>query len=284
MGKRKRIFTAATYETRLAEGRGKGQGIKYIPWLKIHDISSYGLSHRIKSVWTTGRETHLFSNLERDWFFIFDWSKVVIDIQEQYPLLKLEETLAIAAECGIEHPVERRTKERHPIVFTTDQLITFKGDLRSYRGAYTIKYARMLSNKRVLEKFEIERRYWERRGVKLKILTEKDLPVGLARNIELIRGRVDISDRLPVTPERLYDLARVLTDQILLDKFPLRVVTSACDAQFGLPAGGALTVVYYLLANRFWEIDMYQRLNPGRRLTVLRHSIEALNPATKGAV
>lgn len=278
MGKRKRVFTAATYEARLSEGRGRGKGINYIPWLKIHDISSYGLSHRIKSVWTTDRETHLFSNLERDWFYIFDWALDVIDIQEQYPLLKLEETIAIAAECGIKHPVERQTKERHPIVFTTDQLITFKGDIHPIREAYTIKYAHMLSKKRVIEKFEVERRYWERRGVKLKILTEQNLPLGLARNIELLRGRIDISDRLPLKAEQLYDIARALTDEILREKIALRKITSACDDKFCLPTGGALTVVYYLLANRFWEIDMYKRINPGRRLNVLRHSIEKLNP------
>ncbi len=63
MSKRKRIFTVQTYQNWVKEGRGQGRGPDYKPWYKIQDVSSHGLCHRIKSEWTTGRETHLLSNL-----------------------------------------------------------------------------------------------------------------------------------------------------------------------------------------------------------------------------
>lgn len=278
VSKRKRIFTAKTFKTWLKEGRGQGTGADYKPWYTIHDVSSHGLCHRIKSAWTTGRETHLMSNLERDWFFIFDWSLRVVDIREQFPLLPLQETQAIAAECGVSHPVERRSKEKQAVVLTSDFRITLAGEQGRFDQVRTVKYAASLSNPRVLEKFEIERRYWARRGIDWGIVTEKDLPNNLARNVELLHSKRHLADRLSLTSEQLYAIATRLTDKVMEESVALREVTSVCDTQFDLAKGGALTVVYYLLANRYWEIDLYRRINPGRSITLLRHRVEALKP------
>ncbi len=281
MAKRKRIFTARTFKNWLKEGRGKGTGSKYKPWYTIHDIASRGVSHRIKSAWTTNRETHLLSNLERDWFFVFDWSPIVVDIREQFPLLPLQETQVIAAECGVEHPFERRTKEKHLIVLTSDFRLTIAGEHGTFEQIRTVKYAKRLTNKRVLEKFEIERRYWERRGIDWAIVTEQDLPNGLARNVELLYGKRKLEERLTLTPDQLYTIARTLTDKVSHENPPLRKATAASDAQFDLAKGVTLTVAYYLLANRYWQIDMHTRINPGRRLTILRHTVEKLNPVER---
>lgn len=281
MSKRKRIFSASTFQAWLKEGRGTGTGLSYKPWYTIQDVSSQGVCHRIKSAWTTDRETHLLSNLERDWFFVFDWSPMVIDIREQFPLLPLQETQAIAAECGVKHPCERRTPEKHPVVLTSDFRLTIAGEEHPFDQIRTVKYAKSLNNPRVLEKFEIERRYWERRGVDWGIVTEQDVPNDLVRNIELLHGKRRVSDRLPLSADQLYPIAKRLTDQVSQENLPLRQATAACDAQFGLANGTALTIAYYLLANRYWEVDMYTRINPGRRLALLRHCIEKLNPSER---
>lgn len=275
MSKRKRIFTAKTYQKWLKEGRGQGRGPDYKPWYRIQDVSSYGLSHRIKSEWTTGRETHLLSNLERDWFFVFDWSLLVIDIREQFPLLPLQETQAIAAECGVNHPVDRRSPERHPVVLTSDFRLTVRIGQQTVDQIRTVKYAHSLSNQRVLEKFEIERRYWERRGVEWAIVTNRDLPKNLARNIELLRGRQCLSERLRLRAEQLYPLALALTAKVEQDQLPLREASAACEAQFELAKGSGLTIAYYLLANRYWEVDMCRRIDPGRPLRLIRNNMEA---------
>lgn len=278
MAKRKRMFMAKTFQKWLKEGRGTGTGASYKPWYTIHDVASRGVSHRIQSAWTTGRETHLLSNLERDWFFVFDWSPLVVDIREQFPLLPLQETQAIAVECGVEHPCDRRTKERHPVVLTSDFRLTIRGAAGLFDQVRTVKYADRLADQRVLEKFEIERRYWARRDIDWGLVTEQDLPGSLARNVELLHDRRNLTDRLTLSPEQLYTIARTLTETVSQKQLPLRQATAACDAQFGLSKGAALTVVYYLLANRYWEIDMYTRINPGHGLTLLRQAIEKLNP------
>ena len=105
MAKRNRITTAKTIEKRLAEGRGQGRGVNYIPYLKVHDVSSNGISSRI-SGWTTLRTHHLLSKIETATFYVFDWAERIKDIREQYPLLPIDETLAIAESLCIRHPID----------------------------------------------------------------------------------------------------------------------------------------------------------------------------------
>jgi len=99
MGKRRVRWARESIERRLAEGRGDGTGINYKPWLRVQDVPSKGRIHRIKGC-TIGRVQHLLSDLEAKVFYAFDFSTSVLDIREQYPLPPLEDTLAIAEECG----------------------------------------------------------------------------------------------------------------------------------------------------------------------------------------
>jgi hypothetical protein len=76
----------------------------------------------------------------------------------------------IADELGLEHPKNPKTKELE--AGTTDFLITIK----DFHGgtnllARTLKFKDALFNKRVIEKFEIERIYYERQGIDWGIVT-----------------------------------------------------------------------------------------------------------------
>lgn len=99
MAKRKRETTDTVIQQRLSSGRGTGRGKDYTPWLLVQDAPSNGLLTRVKG-YTTSRVHHVFSQLESRCLFIFDWSEKIVDIREQFPLLPLEETVAIAQECG----------------------------------------------------------------------------------------------------------------------------------------------------------------------------------------
>src|SRR5438876_7959715 len=160
-------------ETKIAkfigEGRGQGEGAAYKPWLTVRDVPSVGFSSRIMG-WKTGRLHHLFSNHESGYFHIGEWAKKVIDIREQYPLLPLENTLAIAESCGIKHPVNPKTKK--PIVLTTDFLLTLEHEGQHVEQARTIKPFAQLASDRTLEKFEIERLYWGSLHTDWGIVTE----------------------------------------------------------------------------------------------------------------
>lgn len=102
MSKRKREITKRRTDKLIKEGRGKGIGSEYKPWIFIQDVPSLGRSTRLNGI-KCDRKHELLSDMERDYFYIIEYSDDVIDIREQFPLLPLEETILIAKELGIEH-------------------------------------------------------------------------------------------------------------------------------------------------------------------------------------
>jgi len=95
MAKRERKSTQKVIDKRLKQGRGQGRGADYQPYLRVQDVPSQGLATRIRG-WKTGREHHFLSLLECHYFFLLEWSPLIVDIREQFPL-DLDETRAIAA-------------------------------------------------------------------------------------------------------------------------------------------------------------------------------------------
>lgn len=177
MAKHIRVWNQSVYERYLREGRGRGDGPGYTPWIRVQDFASRGVVSRVKGR-TTGRVHHLMSNNELAYFYLLDWSEHVLDIREQYPLLDLEYAMRVAAEAGIKYPADRASG--YPYVLTCDFMITTAQGLI----ARTVKMTSELGNARVLEKLEIERRYWAAHGVDWKIVTEKEISYQRARNIE----------------------------------------------------------------------------------------------------
>lgn len=266
MTKRKRKTDQAVIEKRIKEGRGQGRGSEYKPWLAIQDVASRGLVTRQKG-WKTNRMHHLLSKLELAYFYALEWAPFVSDIREQYPLLPLEDTLAIAQQIGCAHPSDPQT--RHPIVMTTDFLITIEQGNRVKDYARTVKYAQDLQSQRIMEKFEIERRYWQIRNVDWGIVTEHEIPEVLTSNVELLHNHRYLADRLPLARSEVLEVASVLTRQIMQTDAALRRVALDCDKRLGLELGTSLAIAYHLIANRQWQIDMEKPLNASEKLVIL---------------
>jgi hypothetical protein len=245
----------------LKEGRGTGIGAMYKPWLNIQDVSSLGRSTRLKGI-KTGRQHEFLSDLERNYFYLTEYSDFVVDIREQFPLLPLEETIVIADELGIKHPVDPKTNE--PIVMTTDFLLTVdKGD-GLIELARTIKMKDELLKKRVIEKFEIERVYWERHQRDWGIVTELEIPKVMARNISYIHDYYDLSlyeafQNIP--PQYIEDLSMALLQNLLTEYKPIRAIANRFDQDTHMPLGSGITLFYHLLARKIVQIDMMQALD-----------------------
>lgn len=269
MAKPSRNSSETTIENRLKQGRGMGQGANYNPWLHIQDVPSQGLASRIKG-WKTRRVHHLLSELETSYFYVLDWSLPVLDIREQFPLLPLEETLAIAEQCGVAYPADPRTKE--PVVMTTDFVVTVRQSVGSIEQARTVKYAQDLQSKRNLEKLEIERCYWQRRNIDWGIVTEREVSKTLAENIKWLHPYLDLND-LPQSD--ITRITMVMTPLVLQAKDSLADIAAICDDQLGLRPGLSLLVVRHLLANRVWQVNMVQPIQPSERLGLLS-SLEPL--------
>jgi hypothetical protein len=267
MPRRKRVFSEPTYINYQKEGRGTGRGDDYKRWHNFSDVSSHGASFRLRSRWTHNREVHLFSKLEYSWFVFFDWLPEITDIREQFPL-PIEKTLEIADKLRIAHPTHPQTK--FPTALTTDLVLTRRRtDGRYVDEARTIKYSGSLNNNRTLEKFEIERRYYEEQGVDWKILAEKDLPQQMVRNIEILRCYVSIRDRLPIEQVLIDEIQDFMTERVLKEEIFLDILDDA-DEKFMMPSGTSLTIAFYLLANRIWQIDMNLPLVVHEPLVLIR--------------
>jgi hypothetical protein len=266
MAKRKRRTTKQSIDKRIREGRGRGRLADYSPWLHIQDVPSRGLVTRIKG-WKSGRVHHVLSLLELRCLYALDWRTEVVDIREQYPLLPQEETIAIAADCGIKHPTDPRTK--HAVVMTTDFVATVLVNGVAVDQALCVKYEGDLDSARTREKLDIERHYWEARNVDWKIVTEHDLPKPLARNIEWVHPYQVLEDFCTLSQSVTVKTIATLTKAVRFDNRPLRFITNDTDARLKLESGTSLSLVRYLIATRRWLVNMDEPIQLGKRLVLL---------------
>jgi len=272
MAKRKRTVTEKKILKWIKEGRGQGRGAQYKPWLLIQDVPSTGLSTRVPG-WKTSRIHHLLSNLELFYFYHLEWSDIVTDIREQFPL-PLEETVLIAEQLGIKHPMISNTQDL--VVMTTDFIVTVRKGNTEYDIARTCKYAKDLQSENVLKKLEIERIYWKTRNTNWGIVTERDIDMTLANNVGWIYEHKIVKDLPPDTIKRVQS---ILTQSITTSSSPLTTLSYQCDDRLGLKPGTSLMIVRHLLASKNWEVDMTQQIQPEERLII--KSIAATSPLRK---
>jgi len=226
-----------------------------------------GKSSRIKG-WKTGRVHHFLSTLESNYFYVLEWSLLVLDIREQYPL-PLDATQKIAERLSIKHPFNVKAKE--PAVLTTDFLIDVENDGNTVLKARSIKYASDLNDLRTIEKLEIERTYWTEQGVDWGIVTEFEVPKDLAKNIEWLHSALDPSEAPGLSAKEIPFLENELYEQLAAKPTAtLAQIGMEFDKRLGLRGGTALWVVRHLIASRQWEVDMMGRISPRQSLKVKR--------------
>ena len=127
--------------------------------------------------------------MERNYFYLTEFSDVVLDIREQFPLLPQEETIVIAEELELNTQL---IQNRRSNCYDNGLLLTVDKGQGVFEVAHTIKMKDKLLEERVLEKFEIEREYWERKGTSWGIVTEEEIDKTMARNISYIHDYFDI--------------------------------------------------------------------------------------------
>lgn len=267
MARRKYSVDERTIARRLKEGRGSGFGKDYKPWIYVHDIPSKGLSTRVQG-WKTERLHHFLSNLELQYFYILEFSSIVTDSREQYPLER-SKTRSIAERLKYKHPTDPSTQTH--IVMTTDFLVTIKQSGKFVEQARTIKHSNDLSSERTLEKLEIERIYWLEENIDWGIVTEKDIDPIIADNVSWLYEYKDLSALNPLTNKDVSRIHKFLVPNISNGQTPLRDLTNACDGKLGYSnsMGSSLSVVRYLIANKLLKVDMKKPINPSEPLAIL---------------
>ncbi|MCT4605729.1 MAG: TnsA endonuclease N-terminal domain-containing protein [Marinisporobacter sp.] len=268
MSKRKRYINREKIEKLIKEGRGQGIKEAYKPWLLIQDVPSTGRESRLVGI-KINRQYDFLSDLEKNYFYISDFSDEVIDIREQFPLLPIEETILIADELGIKHPTDPRTNEY--TVMTTDFLITKRVDGKNIDVARTIKPSEKLMDERVMEKFEIERRYWEKQGIGWSIATEKETNNAMAKNISYIYSyyHIDEIDSLKeLDKDYIGDILVEYIRRVIDSKESIRSISSQFDKDLFLAAGTGISIFKHLLIRKIVKIDLSQPLDINKVMKV----------------
>ncbi|MCJ7689979.1 MAG: TnsA endonuclease N-terminal domain-containing protein [Clostridiaceae bacterium] len=274
MAKRKRNLNIPKM---IKEGRGTGKGEKYKPWIKIQDVASLGRASRIKGI-KTGRQHEFLSDMKRNYFYFLEYSDKVQDIREQFPLLPIEETMIIAKELGIEHPKNPESGEF--IVMTTDFLVSVNYNDKLYEVARTIKSKDALMDKRILEKFEIEKQYWEKKGINWGIVTDEEIDKSIANNISIVHGYKEIGtidSFSDIAASELKDLVFEFIKRIIDNPKTMRTICNEFDSDMCLEKGSSLCIFKYVVINKIIQIDITQKIDINKNIpsiSVIEKSME----------
>ncbi|MBT2217992.1 TnsA endonuclease N-terminal domain-containing protein [Virgibacillus dakarensis] len=241
----------------LKEGRGQGVGKDYLPWNYTYNYSSKGRVSRISGL-KTRRIHHLHSDNQYRAFLLFEFNSNVADIRESFPLLDVEEVIDDKEDLRFDKFIDRETKE--PYVLTTNFLLTVKDVNGEQKGlARTVKNTTELKRKITFEKLEIERRYWNQKGIDWKVMTEKQLPRQLAKNIEWVRETLlEWSEGELNKSEQSILMLRFLLEN---DELPLREALKLFEQTEGLKKGAGLFLFRYLIAKKELAVDMTKRID-----------------------
>ena len=186
--KKRRNILPSDVQRWIAKGCGQGIGRKYSPFLKVRDVPSRGRSSMVPGL-TVSRDHHYLSDLEYYCHLLAEFDPDVTDIREQYALLPWEETQEIAEALGIRHPIYPGTKT--PVVMTSD-LVRTHGKAKEGPLSYSVLSVKPFSEidpenprtKNVRNKLLIEEMYWKIRGIPWDLVTEREIPVTRAKNLD----------------------------------------------------------------------------------------------------
>lgn len=163
-----------TEKGRQLQGRGKGTGANYKPWIKIREYNSSGTAVSFPD-WKHGRMIQLLSQAELWAYIALRWDDEITDIREQYPL-PYEDTNEIAYKLGIRPFSKGESK------MTTNLVATWKD---GHITAYAIESNRenLKKHRRCIERLLIEYHFWLSKGVRWEILYKEDFNPTYIRNI-----------------------------------------------------------------------------------------------------
>ena len=81
---------------------------------------------------------------------------------------------------------------------STDFVVDFSASSGPQRMAIQVKSSSDLKDSRTIEKLELERRYWQQKGVPWCLMTEKQIPRTVVRNLETLYAARAQSDSLDI--------------------------------------------------------------------------------------
>ena len=163
---------------------------RYIPFWRVEDIRSRGIKVKIRHFSDPDRVIHLLSINELHMYVFLAWNQNIKEVYEQFAI-PLEDTIRIAEDKGIKHPVYSDT--RTPAIQTIDFMCVDKnnGDI-----AYIVKESIDLESERTQEKLDIQRIYCHENGIKVEEFESDDLKAVEFENLVRLYDHASIEEAL----------------------------------------------------------------------------------------
>ncbi len=245
---RKKGFSKTQQEKWIKEGRGSGEYAEYKPWLTVRDLPSLGRAQRIYG--QKSKRTHqLLSDLELAAFLLLEWHTEVTQIREQFPL-EIHTTRRLSADAGTRHAQLGGVEQYMSSDFLVDSVNT-----QVPRFIWQAKYASALNDPRTIEKLEIERRYWTEKNYPFYLVTEREIPTVVFKNIQwLYPAQRDDEEDEELTQQKIEFYAQHF------ERNQNKTIIAICkelDAAYDLPLGESLFEIRKLLAKRYFVFDVF---------------------------
>ncbi len=113
----------------------------------------------------------------------------------------------------------------------------------------------------MLERLEIERRYWAAKQIDFGIITQKEIPTKMVKNIEWIHSSLYTYEERGLTENSLENYCNILIDKFRDSKYSIRKITSDFDKENDVSDGTGLYIFKYLLASKHIYIDMNESID-----------------------
>jgi len=265
MAKRRTKWTQAKYDDFLKNRNWEYEGKEYIPFLSIQSFSSNGRISRIKS-FTSKRIHHFFSDIQTRYFYILDWVghvsvnglvAEIVDIREHYPLVDLD--IIDTSGLRLDKFVDKESKV--PYVLTTTFLLTLKSDEEIFYIARSVKSKQSLEKQISIEKFAIEKKFWESKNIDFKIVTEKDYSKVLAENIAWFCNARNNRDDYGYTEAELETLSKVFLEELAIRKIMVNDFNHDFETVNNLEEGDGLFFFKYLLAMKRISVNLLRQID-----------------------
>ena len=180
------------------------KGSKYIPFIDPRDIKSEGSKGRVPDFENKGQDKRVLSNNERLYAYILMFDDRILCSKEQYPLLPIERSIAIAKRLKIRHPKYPGTNV--DVVMTSDFYCgKFDGNevVYSIKDDEKIKLLTDRQKKNLENKEKIQRAFWESKGIKYHLIHSSSYKNSVfARNLVKLAKSLTIPFELELIRKR----------------------------------------------------------------------------------
>lgn len=264
MAKHNKNWSQNKLDGKLKDNRGTGEYEEYKPFLKTQDFSSKGISHRVKGN-LINRMYEFFSSTQYNAFLLIEdialnKKNPIVDIREHFPLWDLHELNIIDETFKNINFSDKISNLDY--VFTTTFLLTLTNYSMCYE-AISVKYVSDLSKRTVMERLELDRRYWEAKNIKWSVLTNEEIRNNRARlkNIKFYRPAYRLDDFEGVGTTNIDELKAAIIYRISNSEETIIDTLNQIDDQYDLDPGMGLLVFRNILARKEVSINYNREID-----------------------